>query len=93
MRGPSSSHCAAAFGSVGSPGPDGWDISDVLIEFDPHGSLATTMKSGSDMGFWGLLGWTPPMNGWKILQGDSGSRDQGQDQDYPIHPAIPTPIK
>jgi L-serine dehydratase len=35
------------------------DITDVLVEFDPNGSLATTHKSqGSDMGlFAGLLGW------------------------------------
>ena len=34
-------------------------ISHILIEFDPHGSLATTHKSqGSDMGlFGGFLGW------------------------------------
>jgi L-serine dehydratase len=34
-------------------------IQNVLIEFDPHGSLATTHESqGSDMGlFGGLLGW------------------------------------
>jgi len=35
------------------------EIEDVLIEFDPDGSLATTHESqGSDMGlFGGLLGW------------------------------------
>ena len=35
------------------------DITDVYIEFDPNGSLATTHKGqGSDMGlFGGLLGW------------------------------------
>jgi 4,5-DOPA dioxygenase extradiol len=35
------------------------DIKDILIEFDPNGSLATTHKSqGSDMGlFGGFLGW------------------------------------
>ena len=35
------------------------EIKDVLIEFDPDGSLATTHESqGSDMGlFGGLLGW------------------------------------
>jgi L-serine dehydratase len=34
-------------------------IKDIVIEFDPHGSLATTHKSqGSDMGlFGGFLGW------------------------------------
>jgi len=37
------------------------EIKDVLIEFDPDGSLATTHESqGSDMGlFGGFLGWEP----------------------------------
>jgi len=37
------------------------EIEDVLIEFDPDGSLATTHESqGSDMGlFGGFLGWEP----------------------------------
>jgi L-serine dehydratase len=60
MRGPSSSHCAAAvrIGRIARDLMDG-DISDVLIELDPQGSLATTHESqGSDMGlFGGLLGW------------------------------------
>ncbi len=60
MRGPSSSHCAAAvrIGSMVRDLMDG-DIRDALIEFDPDGSLATTHESqGSDMGlFGGLLGW------------------------------------
>ncbi|HEY5159295.1 MAG TPA: L-serine ammonia-lyase, iron-sulfur-dependent, subunit alpha, partial [Anaerolineales bacterium] len=60
MRGPSSSHCAAAvrIGRIARDLMDG-EISDVLIEFDPHGSLATTHESqGSDMGlFGGFLGW------------------------------------
>ena len=60
MRGPSSSHCAAAvrIGLMVRDLMDG-EIQDVLIEFDPHGSLATTHESqGSDMGlFGGLLGW------------------------------------
>ncbi len=60
MRGPSSSHCAAAvrIGSIIRDLMDG-EITDILIRFDPHGSLATTHKSqGSDMGlFGGLLGW------------------------------------
>lgn len=60
MRGPSSSHCAASLriGRLARDLMDG-DISDVLIVFDEHGSLATTHKSqGSDMGlFGGLLGW------------------------------------
>ena len=60
MRGPSSSHCAAAL-RLGRLARDLWegDIEQVLIQFDRHGSLATTHESqGSDMGlFAGLLGW------------------------------------
>ena len=60
MRGPSSSHCAASLriGRICRDLMDG-QISHILIEFDPHGSLATTHKSqGSDMGlFGGFLGW------------------------------------
>ncbi len=60
MRGPSSSHCAAGV-RIGLMVRDLMDgqIQDVLIEFDPDGSLATTHESqGSDMGlFGGLLGW------------------------------------
>ena len=60
MRGPSSSHCAASLriGRICRDLMDG-DIRDVLIEFDPTGSLATTHKGqGSDMGlFGGFLGW------------------------------------
>lgn len=60
MRGPSSSHCAAAL-RIGKMCRDlmNGSIKRVLIEFDPEGSLATTHRSqGSDMGlFGGLLGW------------------------------------
>ena len=60
MRGPSSSHCAAAL-RIGRIARDLMDarIEEVLIEFDSRGSLATTHASqGSDMGlFGGLLGW------------------------------------
>ncbi|MBL7996320.1 L-serine ammonia-lyase, iron-sulfur-dependent, subunit alpha [bacterium] len=60
MRGPSSSHCAASL-RIGRICRDLADekLEDVLIEFDPNGSLATTHKSqGSDMGlFGGFLGW------------------------------------
>jgi L-serine dehydratase len=59
MRGPSSSHCAAAL-RIGRIARDLMknNIREVLIEFDTNGSLATTHKSqGSDMGlFGGLLG-------------------------------------
>ena len=60
MRGPSSSHCAASV-RIGRLARDlmKGSIESVLIEFDPHGSLATTHEGqGSDMGlFGGLLGW------------------------------------
>ncbi len=60
MRGPSSSHCAASLriARLCRDLVDG-NIKDILIEFDPDGSLATTHKSqGSDMGlFGGFLGW------------------------------------
>lgn len=60
MRGPSSSHCAASLriGRLCRDLMDG-EITEVLVEFDPNGSLATTHKGqGSDMGlFGGLLGW------------------------------------
>lgn len=60
MRGPSSSHCAAALrlGRLARNLLEG-DIEHVFIQFDRHGSLATTHESqGSDMGlFGGLLGW------------------------------------
>lgn len=60
MRGPSSSHCAAALriGRLARDLMDG-EISDVLVEFDRGGSLPTTHDSqGSDMGlFGGLMGW------------------------------------
>lgn len=61
MRGPSSSHCAAAL-RIGRIARDlmGEDIQQVIVQYDPTGSLATTHKSqGSDMGlFGGLLGWS-----------------------------------
>lgn len=60
MRGPSSSHCAAAL-RIGRICHDLMDgrISAIEIDFDPNGSLATTHKEqGSDMGlFGGFLGW------------------------------------
>ncbi len=60
MRGPSSSHCAAAL-RIGRLARDLMeaDFTEVLIEFDRTGSLPTTHETqGSDMGlFGGLLGW------------------------------------
>lgn len=60
MRGPSSSHCAAAL-RIGRLARDlmDSDFDEVLVEFDRGGSLPTTHETqGSDMGlFGGLLGW------------------------------------
>jgi L-serine dehydratase len=60
MRGPSSSHCAAALriGRLARDLMDG-EFTDVLVEFDREGSLPTTHDTqGSDMGlFGGLMGW------------------------------------
>lgn len=60
MRGPSSSHCAAAL-RIGRLARDLMDgcPTEVLVEFDRAGSLPTTHESqGSDMGLCGgLLGW------------------------------------
>ena len=60
MRGPSSSHCAAAL-RIGRLARDLMDskLEDVLVEFDRNGSLPSTHESqGSDMGlFGGLMGW------------------------------------
>lgn len=60
MRGPSSSHCAAAV-RIGRLVRDlmGGRVERVRMEFDAKGSLAFTHASqGSDMGvFAGLLGW------------------------------------
>ena len=60
MRGASSSHTAAAH-RIGALARDymGGDFDQVLIEYDPNGSLEPTHESqGSDMGlFTGLMGW------------------------------------
>ncbi len=60
MRGPSSSHCAASL-RTGRLCRDLMEnnITDILVEFDPNGSLADTHTGqGSDMGlFGGFLGW------------------------------------
>ena len=60
MRGPSSSHCAAALriGLVARALMQGV-LDAVLVECDAQGSLALTFDTqGSDIGLWGgLLGW------------------------------------
>lgn len=62
MRGPSSSHSAAAL-RIGRLARDlmNGKISRVVVTYDPNGSLVTTHKSqGSDLGLaGGLLGWEP----------------------------------
>ena len=59
MRGPSSSHCAAAL-RIGRLARDllGGELREVLVEFDRGGALPTTHDTqGSDMGlFGGLMG-------------------------------------
>eukprot|EP00035_Acanthoeca_spectabilis_P040273 m.68551 g.68551 ORF g.68551 m.68551 type:complete len:583 (+) comp9929_c0_seq1:49-1797(+) len=60
MRGPSSSHGAAAL-RIGRICRDlmGGDVKKAIVEYDPNGSLVTTHAGhGSDMGlFGGFLGW------------------------------------
>ena len=60
MRGPSSSHCAAAL-RIGRLARDlmGGAFDSVLVQFDRQGSLPTTHDTqGSDMGLCGgLMGW------------------------------------
>ncbi len=62
MRGPSSSHSAAAcrIGLLLYDLMKG-EIDDVVIDYDPSGSLVTTHESqGTDMGLYGgMLGWQP----------------------------------
>jgi L-serine dehydratase len=62
MRGPSSSHTAAAvrIGQLASQMVKG-NLKKVIVEFDPKGSLATTYHGhGSDIGLvGGLLGYEP----------------------------------
>ena len=60
MRGPSSSHSAAAL-RIGRLARDlmGGELREVVVEYDPNGALVTTHESqGSDLGlFGGLMGW------------------------------------
>ncbi len=62
MRGPSSSHSAAAnrIGRLCRDLVEG-DLRRAQIDYDPNGSLVTTHKSqGTDMGLYGgFLGWEP----------------------------------
>ncbi|MDA1268933.1 MAG: L-serine ammonia-lyase, iron-sulfur-dependent, subunit alpha [Bacteroidetes bacterium] len=87
MRGPSSSHCAASL-RIGRICRDLMEknISEVLIEFDPNGSLATTHKGqGSDMGlFSGFLGWTADDE--RLPSYLQGIEDSGINTRIEIHP-------
>lgn len=60
MRGPSSSHSAAAL-RIGRLARDlmGGELTKVTVDYDPNGSLVTTHESqGSDLGLYGgLMGW------------------------------------
>jgi L-serine dehydratase len=87
MRGPSSSHCAAAvrIGRIALDLMEG-QISEILIEFDPTGSLATTHESqGSDMGlFGGLLGWE--VTDERLPKSEQAIRDAGIKTEIRINP-------
>ena len=86
MRGPSSSHCAAAL-RIGRIARDlmGGRITEVLVEFDAHGSLATThLSQGSDMGLMGgLLGWEASDE--RLAQSAQALQDAGIKIAYKIH--------
>ena len=62
MRGPSSSHSAAA-NRIGRLARDlaGEPVRKLVARYDPNGSLVTTHKDqGTDMGLYsGILGWSP----------------------------------
>ena len=86
MRGPSSSHCAAAL-RIGRIARDlmGGMIKEVLVEYDTHGSLATThLSQGSDMGLMGgLLGWDTTDD--RLAQSAEALREAGIKITYEIH--------
>lgn len=85
MRGPSSSHCAASV-RIGRLARDlmGGEIEEVLVEFDPNGSLATTHSSqGADMGlFGGLLGWEATDEG--LVESKAAIREAGMAVQFEI---------
>lgn len=85
MRGPSSSHCAAALriGRICRELMDN-NIKDILVAFDPNGSLANTHRSqGSDMGlFGGFLGWEADDE--RLPESDRFIRDAGINVQFEI---------
>ena len=86
MRGPSSSHCAAAV-RIGRIARDliNSELEEVLVEFDVNGSLATTHESqGSDMGlFAGLLGWNPTDE--RVVESSQAIQEAGIQIQIKIH--------
>jgi L-serine dehydratase len=86
MRGPSSSHCAAAL-RIGRIARDlmGGRIKEVRVEYDSHGSLATThLSQGSDMGLMGgLLGWDTTDD--RLVQSAQVLQEAGIKITYEIH--------
>jgi L-serine dehydratase len=60
MRGPSSSHCAAAV-RIGRLARDlmGGTLDDVLAAFHPSGALATTHRTARSKTIW---------NGWNVMR-------------------------
>jgi len=85
MRGPSSSHCAAAvrIGRIARDLMNG-KLTKVSLEFDQNGSLASTHESqGSDMGiFGGLLGWEATDE--RLVHSSTAIRDADIDVDIRI---------
>ena len=88
MRGPSSSHSAAAL-RIGRLARDlmGGDPGRVVVEYDPNGSLVTTHASqGSDLGLaGGLMGWEtddPRLPGYREEIAASGIDIEGRDAPF-----------
>jgi L-serine dehydratase len=93
MRGPSSSHCAAAL-RIGRLARDlvGGTPEEVLVEFDRAGSLPTTHESqGSDMGLCGgLLGWECTADGLPDSAAALAAAGCASPRSIPVTPT-PTP--
>lgn len=85
MRGPSSSHSAAAL-RIGRMARNlmGDEINSVLVEFDPNGSLATTHDGqGSDMGLCGgLMGWEADDD--RLLNAEQIIQEEGIQVEYKV---------
>ncbi|MDA7881149.1 L-serine ammonia-lyase, iron-sulfur-dependent, subunit alpha [Akkermansiaceae bacterium] len=78
MRGPSSSHSAAA-NRIGRIARDlvGEPIKKLIAKYDPNGSLVTTHKDqGTDMGLYsGILGWSPDDD--RMTEFETALKDEG----------------